>query len=567
MGQAAVRRVGAAIVVPLSLLAAGCLVETNVLQVDPFLSPLTDPVCQGTLMGLDLRTATIADLQAGLAAGTFTSVDLVKAYTKRIETLDNRWNESADLNGVRMINPHALDEAARLDAERAAGNVRGPMHGIPLMMKDNIGTSDMPTTAGSSALGQNFPIKDAGLVTKLRENGVLLLGKLELLEWANWGAPSNGSSVGGPQHNAYNGRSASASSSGPGVAGSMAYGAIALGSETSGSILGPTQTNSLAGLKTTHGFVSGAGVIPIGHWFDVVGPMGRNVYDLAATMDAMAGTDPDDRFSVDADSNVPPGGFASLLSNDALRGVRLGYNAETNNELFLGALKTLEALGAELVPIEVDGPATGVGAAEFAVLPNEFHYEINEYLQKEANPALPFKTWHELMAYNRENHADSHPAGASGLALASAATPGNGPLADLTAELAVMEARRAAQAIFDDNDIAAVVSYGSPFTSLGAAAGHPTVMIPLGYTDDTPRGISWFGPRFSDGYLLSYAYAFEQVTKARIVPELFNPDVLDGLCPGLQLPAKIPPPPPEQRDLPTAEERALSGWMPRLDWV
>ncbi len=547
------------------LVTSGCLsATTNALDdADALASTLTDPICHGTLVGLDLRTATISDLQAGLEAGTFTSVDLVNAYIQRIETLDNHGDIATQLNGVRMINPHALEYAAAMDTERAAGKVRGPMHGIPLMMKDNINTFDMPTTGGSIALESNMAPKDAGLVVNLRENGAVILGKLELLEWANWGAPSNGSSIGGPQHNGYNGGSASASSSGPGVAGSMAYGAVALGSETSGSILGPTQTNGIAGLKTSHGLVSGAGVIPIGHYFDVVGPMGRSVYDLAVTLSAMAGSDPDDRLSVDADSHLPPNGdYTEFLRTDALKGVRLGYDPAQTGELFTQAKEVLTAQGAILVPMETGSQYGSVGlVTEIPVLPNEFHFELNEYLQKEADPSLPFKTWHQLMLYNNQNNPDAHgPAGASGFALASAATPGNGELVDLHAPLAIAASRNVADRIFSENQIAAVVAQGSPNTGLGAAAGYPTVMIPLGYNGKSAVGISFFGKQFTDGNLLGYAYAYEQATgnKNRIPPELFNPTLLEGLCEEIA-PAVVPPGFQNEYDPLVAEQTRIEG--------
>lgn len=540
--DATLRNAATAALVALVVLAAGCLGAVA----DPGKGKAweawrNDPICYGTLDGVDLRTASIADIQAMLSkpGSDVTSVDLVEYYLERISVLDQRLPEAVRLNGVRHVNPNALAEAAALDAERAAGHVRGPMHGIPIMVKDNIGTHDMPTTAGSIALENNFPIKDAGLIARLRENGAIILGKLNLLEWANWGAPSNGSSMGGPQHNAYNGRGAGSSSSGPGVAGSMAYGAVALGSETSGSILGPTGTNSLAGLKTSHGLVSGAGVIPIAHYYDVVGPMGRNVYDLAVTLDAMAGTDPDDRHSAEADANIPPGGYANMLSTTALEGVRLGYE-NNSNPLFQQALRELEALGAVLVPMTPKAAHNAAGFMEWTSLPNEFHHEINAYLQTEADPTLPFKTWHELMAWMRENHPETHnvgvdgvgrvPLGASGLALASAATPGNALLTEVHAPAMIAASRAVADAIFVEHDIDATVSFGSAFTILGASAGYPTVLIPLGYEGDTPRGIAWFGPRFSDGQLLAYAYAFEQVRERRIIPEDFNPAILEGLC-------------------------------------
>jgi amidase len=528
------------ILVAMVLAVSGCVSASSKANVDKEKKKdgSTDPICLGTLKGLEIRTASIAEIQAALAEGRFTSVDLVNWYIERIDAYDNRGEVGVTmLNGVRTTNPRALEIAAELDAERAAGHVRGPMHGIPVMLKDNTGAEGMPTTAGALALQYNMA-PDAFATAKLRAAGAVIMGKYELLEWANWGANPNGSSMGGPQRNGYNFGSASASSSGPGVGGSMAYSSIAVGSETSGSILGPTQTNSLAGLKTSHGLISGSGVIPIAHFFDVLGPMGRNVYDLAVTLSAMAGTDPKDPHSAHADSFLPPNGdYTQFLKSDALKGVRLGYDPMQTGELFTKAKETLTELGAVLVPMQTGTAYGGLGlATEYPVLPNEFHAEINEYLQKEADPSLPFKTWHQLILYNIQNHPDTHNGvGASQFALASAATPGRMELVAAQGPPAVLASRQIADRIFIDNQIAAVVSQGSPNTGLGAAAGYPTVMIPLGYTTNAdgfpvPVGISWFGRQFTDGNLLGYAYAYEQATHARIPPEVANPKLTEGLC-------------------------------------
>lgn len=516
----------------------------------------TDPICLGTLNGLELRTASIAEIQAALEAGLFTSVDLVDWYTTRIEAYDDRGTMGVDmLNGMRGVMPDALEQAAAMDAERATGKVRGPMHGIPVTLKDNAGAAGMPTTAGALALEMNMA-PDAFATARLREAGAIILGKNELLEWANWGANQNGSSMGGSQRNGYNFGPASASSSGPGVGGSMAYGAIAIGSETSGSILGPTQTNSLAGLKTSHGLISGWGVIPIAHYFDVLGPMGRNVYDLAVTLSAMAGSDGNDTHSVHADSVLPPGGdYTQFLREDALQGGRLGYYPSQTSELFTKAKETLEALGAVLVPMEdplTESEAWGsVGVAtEYPMLPNEFHAEINEYLSGrtgEVGPDVPFTTWHGLILHNIQNNPDTHNGvGASQFALASAATPGRMEIVAAQGPVAVLGARQAADREFTANQVAAVVAQGSPNTGLGAAAGYPTVMIPLGYTTNAnglpvPVGISWFGRQFTDGNLLGYAYAFEQATHARIPPEVANPKLTEGICTATTTDGEAPP--------------------------
>lgn len=557
---------------------AGCTASNSPLdftQDDNSFRKGEDPVCTGLVGGLDLRTASIQDLQAALwdPSTHLTSVKLVEAYIARIVAFDNN---SMMLNAVRDISPTALAYAAIADEQRAearkgpvktiddaiAAGLPGftPVHGIPFMMKDNINTKDQPTTAGAVALGNNIPPRDATLVAKLREAGAIVLGKNELGELANWGAPRNGSSMGGSSVNAYNGGSPSGSSSGPGVAGSMAFGAVVLGSETSGSILGPTNVNSLAGLKTSHGFVSGVGVVPIAYRFDVVGPMGRNVYDLAAMMDAMAGTDPldPDGFGAEADANLPPEGFLGLLAAmdvaEPLAGVRLGYDTSSeSNDLFAQALVTLEGLGAELVPLQGTAAFTAGAGPEFAALPDAFHYDFTYYLQNEAGD-LPFedRSLRGFLLYNQLNHRESYTPPPA-LTHASALTPGDKATRDALGNAAVAFATAMADQLFAmGGGVDAVVSPGTGFSALGAAGGQPTAMVPLGYEGQNPIGLSFFGPKWSDGHMLAYAYAYEQATHARIPPELFNPKVFEGVCTPLSTPAPTTPLLPV--DVPAADE-------------
>src|SRR5688572_8876535 len=273
--------------------------------------------CRPSLAGLDLQTVTIPQLQKALASGKTTSRDLVRAYLTRIAAYDET------VNSIRALNPGALEIAGKLDAERRAGQARGPLHGIPVLLKDNINTTDMPTTAGSIALKGSVPLTEATITTKLEDAGAIILGKTNLSEFANWvalGMPNGYSSLGGQVRNAYSLGDPSGSSSGSGVAGSMAFAAGTVGTETSGSILSPSMANSLVGIKPTTGLLSRYGIIPLAPSFDTPGPMTRTVTDAAVLLGAMAGVDEKDERT--ADSGDAPTDYSKHLDDAALKGTR-----------------------------------------------------------------------------------------------------------------------------------------------------------------------------------------------------------------------------------------------------
>jgi amidase len=510
------------------LLAAGCLGA-------PAASPLgassaaatSDGDCLVQVNGIDLQQATIASLQAALASGQLTSAQLVDAYEARIAAFDFA---GPVVNSIRVVNPTAHDQAAALDAERAAGAVRGPLHGIPILLKDNVGTVDLPTTAGSIALADNHPPVDATLTARLRDAGAIILGKTELSEFANWVSltmPNGYSSLGGQVVNAYTGGDPSGSSSGSGVAGSMALATIAIGTETSGSILSPSNANSLVGVKPTLGLVSRAGVIPLAANFDTPGPMGRNVADAAAVLGAVAGPDPLDPATAASAGHLPPGNdYTAALGAQGLQGVRLGYEPN-GNALFQQALTDLEALGAELVVIDTNDADT-ISLLEIGLIPNEFKFGINRYLAEEAGPGLPVSDLTGIVLFNQQ-HPNEVQYGQD-LLIASDATPGVGPLADAVALPVIAANRAVADNMFARNNVDAVIGLNAPYTGLGAAAGYPTVTVPAGYSVTTPRGLSFFGPAWSEASLLQYAYAYEQGTHRRVPPTTVNPSLLDGVC-------------------------------------
>lgn len=506
--------------------------------------------CLSTVNGIDLQTATIADLQAALAVGDLTSVDLVNAYVARIAAFDNG---GPLLNSVQVVVSTAIAQAEALDAERAAGNVRGPLHGIAMLLKDNVGTNDMPTTAGSVALAVNVPPVDATLTERLRAAGAIVLGKAQLSEFANWVSltmPNGYSSLGGQVINAYTMGDPSGSSSGSGVAGSMAFATATIGTETSGSILSPSNAKSLVGVKPTVGLVSRAGVIPLAGNFDTPGPMVRHVYDAAAVLGAIAGPDPLDPATAPSADHLPQGGdYTAALQTSALQGVRLGFES-SSNALFRQARDDLARLGAVLVPIP-SNQARSISLLEIGLIPNEFKFGINRYLAEEAGPGLPVSDLTGIILYNQ-----AHPSEVKygqDLLIASDASPGVGPLGDVAA-LPVIAANRAlADKTFADNDLDALIGLNAPYTGLGAAAGYPTVVVPTGYAGTSPRGLSFFGPAWSEERLLAYAYAFEQGTLRRQPPTSINPSLLDGVCPSAEGGA-----PPPAGSVPVHEDREPS---------
>jgi amidase len=460
-----------------------------------------------------------------MARGRLSSRSLTQAYLGRIKAYDG------PTNSIRVISPTALAEADRLDRERRAGKVRGPLHGVPVLLKDNIGTRTVPTTAGSIALEGNLPKQEAFVTQRLRAAGAVILGKTNLSEFANWmaiGMPNGYSTLGGQVLNAYDEGDPSGSSSGSGVAGSMAFAAATLGSETSGSILSPSEVNGLVGVKPTHGLVSGAGVIPLAHSFDVVGPMTRNVTDAAAVLTAIAGPDPRDP----ATAGTTPADYLKGLAGASLKGVRLGYAAGAEgDELFDEARAALERAGAELVAFDdqTDLALGFAGLTEIAEIPNEFKTGLNGYLAEEAGPLTSgVKTMSDIIAFN-EQHPDKAKYGQSWLQI-SDTQPGVYAATDGLVLATRTSTRAAIEAALLRDDLDAIIAPGPSYANVGAAAGYPTVIVPNGTTDDdtVAHGLSFMGTAFDELDLLRYAAAYEQATQRRVPPTVGNPDLLVG---------------------------------------
>ena len=490
--------------------------------------------------GSPLDELTIADLGALLASGAETSASLVAKYRARIEALNAA---GPNLRAVLELDPDAPREAGKLDAERKAGALRGPLHGIPILVKDNLDTAGKTmTTAGSLALVGAPAPKDATVVAKLRAAGAVILGKTNLSEWANIrGNPSisGWSARGGQCKNPYAlDRSPCGSSSGSGAAAAANLCAAAIGTETDGSIICPASNMALVGMKPTVGLVSRAGIIPISTSQDTAGPMARTVTDAAVILTAIAGADPADPATASAKAED----YTRYLSADALKGARIGVprkgwfgvnrNADPIGE---AALVELKKLGAVLVdPIEL-APPPELGAAELEVLLYELKAGMEAYLATRGAPEL--RTLADVIAFNKEHAAEELALFGQELFEQAAA---KGPLTDkaytdaraLCLKLAktdgldkVMEASQLDAIVTISFGPAGMIdpvngdSFSGPYSpTVPAVAGYPHITVPGGFARGLPVGISLWGRPFSEGKLLGYAFAFEQATKHRRPP-------------------------------------------------
>jgi amidase len=448
------------------------------------------------------------------------------------------------LHAIIGLNSHALGDARALDRERRAGHVRSSLHGVPILLKDNIESGDgTATTAGSLALTDNVTRRDAPLVKRLSDAGAVILGKTNLSEWANVRSDystSGWSAVGGLVRNPYAlDRNACGSSSGSGAATAASFAAAAIGTETNGSITCPSAINGLAGIKPTVGLVSRTHVVPISSTQDTPGPMGRSVADLAAVLTAIAGSDPMDSATSEADGHRQD--YAKVLRPDALKNARLGvlrkdmgYNPEVD-AVFEARLSALKSAGAEIVEIRDFKPDEALGPDEERILSTELKVTLNAYLAS-TPPAVKTRTLAELIAFDRA-HAASEMAlfGQEGFERGEA-TKG---LDDPDYQKSKAEAQRLAgpeglgkamTAKKLDALIAPTVSpawvsdtvLGDHFSGgtggLAAIAGWPHLTVPMGQVRGLPVGISFMGPPWSEAKMLVYGYAFEQATHARKPP-------------------------------------------------
>jgi amidase len=487
----------------------------------------------------------IAVLQGDLGADRITSARLVELYLGRIGELDQGdARTSPALRSVLAVNPRAVEDAQRLDAERAQGRVRGRLHGIPILVKDNIESSDpLPTTAGSLALEKNVTGRDASIIARLREAGAVILGKTNLSEWANFRSThstSGWSAVGGLSRNPFAlDRNACGSSSGSGAAVAASLAAAAVGTETDGSVTCPAAVAGLVGLKPTVGLLSRRFIVPISAMQDTAGPMARSVPDAAALLTVMAGSDADDPATREADAHRTD--YAAALSSEALKGARLavmrfsmGYMPELD-ALFDATVKRLETAGARVVTIDRFEAMDRINRDELQVLLTDFRTELNAYLSS-TPAAVQTRTLQDLIAFNAANAAREMPYFGQELFDQSEKTAGHdaGKFAKLR-DGNRRAARDGIDAMLKGSAADALIAptlgpawttdlvngdhFGGSATTLPAVAGYPHLTVPMGQIHGLPVGLSLVGTAWSEAKLLAIGYAFEQLTHARQPPE------------------------------------------------
>jgi amidase len=503
---------------------------------------LADPQPTAELPRSELEEMTIAQIQQDLRAGRFTSLDLVQAYSRRIEAIDR---SGPRVNSIIEMNPEADAMAEQLDRERAAGRIRGPLHGIPIVIKDNIDTGDrMRTSAGSLALADSSARKDAFIVARLREAGMVLLGKTNLSEWANFRSTHSTSgwcARGGQTRNPYAlDRNPCGSSSGSAVAVAANLAAAAVGTETDGSIVCPASACSLVGIKPTLGLVSRSGIVPIAHSQDTAGPMARTVADAAALLSALAGIDPSDSATQSSEGKSKPD-YTSFLDPEGLKDARIGiarkysgFNQHVDRILTDG-IDVMRRAGTILVD-PADMETTGkYDDSEFEVLLFEFKADLETYLA--TRPDVPYKTLADLIKFNEENRDREMPWFGQEIFLRAqekgaltskdyrAALKKNLRLSRTEGIDAVMKKHRLDALVAPTGgpawptDLLNGDHYSGGFSSAAAVAGYPHVTVPAGFVSGLPVGISFFGAAWSEPVLIRLAYAFEQATRARRSPE------------------------------------------------
>lgn len=491
----------------------------------------------------ELLSKSVAELGAMMRSGTVTSHDLTQRYLTRIAQMDKA---GVALNAVIELNPDALAIADRRDAERKAGNVRGPLHGIPVLVKDNIGSADkMRTTAGSLALANSTPAKDAFIIERLRAAGAVLLGKTNLSEWANYRSThstSGWSGRGGLTRNPYVlNRNTSGSSSGTGAAIAATFATAGIGTETDGSIVSPSSICGLVGIKPTVGLWSRSGIIPISASQDTAGPMTRSVADAAALLGPLTGVDPRDP-STNVSRGKSATSYEKFLDPAGLKGARIGVARELAgfNDLVDASLNeaiaAMRSAGATVVDPVKMATAGKYGDAEGVVLDYEFKAGLNAYFAS-LGPDAPVKTLAELIAFNERETAREMPWFAQEIFVRAQKC---GPLTDkkyLDARAkcirlsrtegidAVMAAHKLDAIVMPSNSPAWTtdllngdhVTGGD--TSFAAVAGYPSITVPMGYAGELPVGLSFVARAWEEGKLITLAFAFEQATKLRREPK------------------------------------------------
>ncbi len=494
----------------------------------------------------ELNEITIDALQQKMRAGTYTAAAITKLYMDRIDAIDKN---GPVLNAVIELNPDALTIAEAMDAERKAGKLRGPLHGIPVLIKDNIDTADqMMTTAGALALAGHKAAQDAHVVKQLRAAGAVILGKTNLSEWANFRSTrsaSGWSSRGGQTKNpCVLDRSPCGSSSGSGSAVAANLCVVAVGTETDGSVIAPASFCGVVGIKPTVGLVSRSGIIPISSTQDTAGPMTRTVTDAAILLGVLAGVDPADAITAESQGKAAAD-YTKFLQADGLKGKRIGVEKSflTGHEgvvgLYKAAIDVLKKQGATVVEVDLLKRLRDIGPAEFTVLQYEFKDGVNKYL---ATANAPVKTLADVIAFNRKNEAKAMPYFKQETLESSEAKGGLDSSEYTDALKKTRTSRQKIDELMRQNqlDVIAGVSIGFAgcidvvngdydtgfyFCPPAAMAGYPHITVPMGTVHELPVGFSLIAGAYQEGPLLTAAYAFEQATKKRMPPK-FLPNLI-----------------------------------------
>ena len=482
---------------------------------------------------------TIHQLQDGFQSGAYTIKEVTQAFLNRIKTIDPK------LHSVIITNPDALSIAASLDEELKAGKARGPMHGVPVLLKDNIDTHDkMPCTAGSRALANSFPLQDSWVAAKLREAGAVILGKANLSEWANFRgemSSSGWSAIGGQCNNPYDlTRNPCGSSSGSGVAVAANLCVVAIGTETNGSIVCPSTTNGIVGIKPTVGLVSRSGVIPISYSQDTPGPMARTLEDAAICLSVLTGVDSADGKTPASQGHIQED-YSAFLKTDGLKGKRIGWWKSPSENHFKvdaemkKAIDFMKSQGAEIVELE-SVMASGANSSSFQVMLYEYKDGLNTYFASLGEKS-PIKSLEDVIEFNKQDSIEMEFYDQRYLEMAQE----KGPLTedDYKEALTAMYLATRAEGIdkvMDEHQLDAIVGpTGSPAwktdhtngdhymlssSSPAAISGYPNITVPMGFVEGLPVGISFFGRTWTEPVLIEIAGAFEQGTKARRAPEV-----------------------------------------------
>ena len=497
-----------------------------------------------TSADFEFEEVTIAELQKGYANGDFTITQVIQSFLDRIEDIDQN---GPQLNSIIQVNPDVIDIAEELDKELIEGKSRGAMHGIPVIIKDNIDTHDnMFTTAGSRALEGSKPLQDSFVVKQLREAGAIILAKANLSEWANFRgemSSSGWSGINGQTKNPYIlDRNPCGSSSGSGVAASANLTVLAIGTETNGSVVCPSTANGIVGIKPTVGLISRSGIIPISFTQDTAGPMARTVTDAAICLGALTGIDSTDSKTLATDANMLRD-YTQFLKEDGLQGKRIGlYKAPLGRHykvdtVFNQAVAFIKSQGAEVIEIEKI-VENNVGGLSFQVMLYEYKDGLNKYFRS-LGPDAKIKNLEELIAFNKKDSVEMEFYNQRYLEMAQEkdGLDSDDYKKTLTDMLKGSREEGIDRVMNEFNLDAIIAPTGGPAwktdhtngdsfhvgsSSPAARAGYPNITVPMGFVEELPVGISFFGRAWSEPLLLEIAYAFEQGTKHRKAPKFLE---------------------------------------------